>query len=199
MIAREMTKKRQTIQPQIKEFRLGELRPARYNPRVISDEALAGLAASIKKFGCVEPIIVNTRDGKNTIIGGNQRFKVLSAAGIEKCICIIVDLNSADEKILNLTLNNPEIQGEFIKELGEYIDTIQREMPAGGDFLNLKIKQLREEIGDGPGCVFSQEELKLFKKTHVLLSFPPHLFAQIADHLEAIIKIEGIEYEQSSN
>jgi len=65
------------IEPTVARFKLKELRPAEYNPRVISDEALAGLTASIKKFGYIEPIIVNVRANTNTIIGGHQRFRIL--------------------------------------------------------------------------------------------------------------------------
>ncbi|HIJ70677.1 MAG TPA: ParB N-terminal domain-containing protein [Planctomycetes bacterium] len=61
--------------PQIKTMRLVDMKPAEYNPREIDDEALAGLTASMKKFGCVEPIIVNVRGGANTIVGGHQRFR----------------------------------------------------------------------------------------------------------------------------
>ena len=132
--------------PEIKRFRLEQLRPAPYNPREISDDALEGLAASLKKFGCVEPIVVNIRNGKNIIVGGNQRFKVLSAAGVKECICVAVDLSEADEKTLNLTLNNPEIQGQFIAELESYIEQLRSEI-SNSDFVNLRIAELSQQIG----------------------------------------------------
>ena len=132
--------------PEIRKFRLEQRQPAEYNPREISDDALAGLSASLKKFGCVEPIVVNTRGGKNTIVGGNQRFKVLSAAGVKECICVAVDLSETDEETLNLTLNNPKIQGEFIREIEEYLYKLQREIPRKS-FIDLRIADLQSEIG----------------------------------------------------
>jgi len=57
-------------QPGIKKFKLSQIKAAKYNPRVISTEALDGLTNSIKRFGCVEPIVVNIKGGANTIIGG---------------------------------------------------------------------------------------------------------------------------------
>ena len=45
----------------IKEFGLNQLNPADYNPRRISNEAMEGLKKSLDRFGCVEPIVVNTR------------------------------------------------------------------------------------------------------------------------------------------
>ena len=137
------------VDPKIRKFKLSQLKPAKYNPRVISDEAFAGLAASIKKFGCVEPIVVNVRSKKNTIIGGHQRYRALLKLhrANYNCFCVTVDLSKSDEKLLNLTLNNLHVQGRFIKELGEYIDTLRAELPDDNCFLDLRIKELRDECG----------------------------------------------------
>jgi DNA modification methylase len=133
--------------PEVRTFKLSDIHEAPYNPRVISEEALEGLAFSIQKFGCVEPIIVNVRDGRNIIIGGHQRRKVLAAGGVKECLCVVVDLNEKQEKVLNLSLNNTEIQGRFIELIGEYIDNLSGDV---GDklLLDLKINLLRGEIED---------------------------------------------------
>ena len=44
---------------QIKSMRLQDLKPAGYNPRTISEEAMKGLAHSLDRFGLVQPIIFN--------------------------------------------------------------------------------------------------------------------------------------------
>ncbi len=141
--------KKREIRPEIKQFRLGELQPAEYNPRVISDEALAGLAASIQKFGCVEPIIVNVKTKKNIIVGGHQRYRVLADMHGEKykCWCVTVRLNVKDEKLLNLTLNNRHCQGRFINALGEYIDKLRSELSNDKDYLALQLDALHSEVG----------------------------------------------------
>ncbi len=104
------------------------------------------MSESIKRFGYIEPIIVNVRGNKNIIVGGNQRFSVLQAAGVKEATYITVDLNKADEKVLNLTLNNPKIQGQFFKEIESHISEIQKHMPKA-DFIGLKIADLQSEIG----------------------------------------------------
>ena len=108
---------RNPMQPKIQTFKLSQIKPAEYNPRIISDDAMAGLTASIKRFGYIEPMVINTYRNKNTIVGGNQRYRILLGLYGEdhKCICITVKLNPVEEKTLNLTLNNPHIQGQFIK------------------------------------------------------------------------------------
>jgi ParB-like chromosome segregation protein Spo0J len=52
---------------------------------------MEGLAYSIQRFGCVEPIIVNVREGRNRIVGGHQRHKALTAAGVAEAMCVTVD------------------------------------------------------------------------------------------------------------
>lgn len=135
------------MEPRIKKIKLSLLKPAKYNPRMISEEALSGLTASVKKFGCVEPIVVNARGGANTVIGGHQRLKVLQGmySKNHECFCVMVDLNRTDEKALNLSLNNPKIQGEFIDSLVRHIEQLRAEL-SEEDYINLRIEELRDEL-----------------------------------------------------
>lgn len=135
--------------PGVKMFSLDQLKPAGYNPREIDAEAMEGLTNSLSRFGCVEPIVVNTRGRKNVIVGGNQRFKALQGLGVTECLCVTVDCSKIDEKLLNLTLNNPQIQGQFAKKIVEYIEQLRKELPDDNDFLNLRIAELQMELGPG--------------------------------------------------
>ena len=67
------------MHPQSKRMRLADLTPAEYNPRTISAEAMAGLSASMERFGLVQPIIWNRRTER--VVGGHQRLKVLEGLG----------------------------------------------------------------------------------------------------------------------
>jgi len=131
--------------PEVRTFALSAIHEAAYNPRVMTDAALEGLAYSMQRFGCVEPIIVNVRDGRNVIIGGHQRAKVLRGAGVEECLCVVVDLDDTGERVLNLSLNNPEIQGRFIEDIGAYIENLSESVD-DQLLLDLKINLLRGEI-----------------------------------------------------
>jgi ParB-like nuclease domain len=75
----------------------------------MSPDTMAGLTASLKRFGVVEPIIWNQRSGY--VVGGHQRLTVLQTEGAEKAQVIVVDLPDKDEKELNIALNN--LQGEW--------------------------------------------------------------------------------------
>ncbi|HSW65477.1 MAG TPA: ParB N-terminal domain-containing protein [Dissulfurispiraceae bacterium] len=111
----------------IERKKLSELKPAEYNPRTISDAALAGLKHSIERFGLVEPIIWNKRTGH--VCGGHQRLKVLLNHGETETDVVVVDLPAIEEKALNLTLNNPAIQGVFTEGVTIILDELQAIIP----------------------------------------------------------------------
>jgi ParB-like chromosome segregation protein Spo0J len=83
--------------------KIAELKPAPYNPRQSTAKQEAQLKASLSKFGLVEPIIYNKQTG--FIVGGHFRIRELKKLGYEEVECVIVDLNEADEKELNIRLN----------------------------------------------------------------------------------------------
>jgi len=92
---------------------LRQLRPWAQNPRRISDDARAGLRASIERFGLVEPVVVNRAGKKIEVVSGHQRLGLLLEAGVKKARCVILELPAAEAKALALSLNNRAIQGEF--------------------------------------------------------------------------------------
>ena len=149
------TKKLIPAVPEVREFRLCDIVPAAYNPRRISDSAMEGLSHSLAKFGCVEPIIVNTRGDKNIIVGGHQRHAALKKlhGPDTKFPCIVVDLDKEDEEMLNLTLNNPHIQGQFIKGLDKYLKQVRESLTDAQPFLDLQIDKLTKELVTPKGKV----------------------------------------------
>lgn len=110
-----------------KTVHIDKLIPADYNPRKISPHALKGLQKSIEKFGLVEPIVINKRTGN--MVAGHQRLKVLRKKKIQKCHVAVIDIDLAEEKALNISLNNPHITGEFTEGLGDILTDIGVELP----------------------------------------------------------------------
>jgi ParB-like chromosome segregation protein Spo0J len=107
-----------------KKMPVSKLRPAAYNPRVElqeSDPEFQALLRSYDEFGDVEAIVWNKRT--DTVVGGHQRLKLYELKGVTETDVVVVDLNEADEKILNIALNkisgrwDPDKLGECLKEL----------------------------------------------------------------------------------
>ena len=87
----------------IEKKQIADLIPAPYNPRQSTAKQEKHLKDSLMKFGLVEPIIFNKQTGY--IVGGHFRVRELKKLGIKEIECVIVDLNEADEKELNIRLN----------------------------------------------------------------------------------------------
>ena len=79
-----------------------DLKPATYNPRQISTKQYNDLKASVKKFGLVDPIIVNK---DMTVIGGHQRLKICKELKHIEIDCVVLDLSKEEERELNIRLN----------------------------------------------------------------------------------------------
>lgn len=91
----------------IVQVNISELKEATYNPRKWSESAIAGLTASIKQFGLVDPILVNSAESrKNVVIGGHFRLKVAKDLGYKEVPVVFINIpDQAKEKELNLRLN----------------------------------------------------------------------------------------------
>lgn len=111
---------------QMERKKLSEMQPADYNPREIREEALAGLQGSIARFGMLVPIVWNKRSGR--IVGGHQRFKVLTSQGVEETDVVVVDLEDNEEVALNITLNNPATRGMFTKSVVGLLEQAEKGM-----------------------------------------------------------------------
>ena len=90
-----------------------ELHAAVYNPRRWGESSVEQLTESIKRFGLVDPIIVNNaKNRQNIVIGGHFRLKVAKDLGITEIPVVYVNIpDEAKEKELNLRLNRN--QGEW--------------------------------------------------------------------------------------
>ena len=116
------------------ELKRSQIKPASYNPRTISEEGRKALKKSIKLYGVVGGIVVNKSTGY-TIVGGHQKVSVLDELNKynedtqENDYTLRVELIEVDEKRekqLNITLNNPNVGGQWdydaLRELVPDID-----------------------------------------------------------------------------
>lgn len=99
----------------IQHINITELKPALYNPRRWSDDQTAHLTESIKRFGLVDPLIVNgAGERKNIVIGGHFRLKIAKDLGLKEMPVVYVDIpDEAKERELNLRLNRNTGEWDF--------------------------------------------------------------------------------------
>lgn len=101
----------------IVEVKRSEIHPADYNPRKIDEQGKRMLKRSMKQFGVVGGIIVNSQTG-NTIVGGHQKVAILDEMYKypDNDYSLRVEMISVDrktEKTLNIALNNGNISGTW--------------------------------------------------------------------------------------
>jgi len=135
---------------EIRTMDLAKLKPAKYNPRIElqpDDDTYKRIKASITKFGVVDPLVVNKRNGLYTIVGGHQRYNILKELGYKEIQCVLVDLDEVDEIELNLSLNKNTgfWDNEKLKDLFTNIDFDEAEQYITG-FSNEEIENLKMDF-----------------------------------------------------
>ena len=86
----------------ITKVKISDLKQAEYNPRRLTTKQYSDLKASLDKFGCTIPIVINS---DKTIIGGHQRVRIMRELGAEFVPAVRVNLSKEDERELNIRLN----------------------------------------------------------------------------------------------
>ncbi len=90
----------QTPASGLREIPLDEIAPNHRQPRTeFDDEALEGLAASIKAVGVLQPVVVRQRaDGGFELIVGERRWRAARRAGLEKIPAVVREAD--DQELL---------------------------------------------------------------------------------------------------
>lgn len=175
-----------------------DLIPYEFNPRSISDDKRDILVKSLEKFNLVEiPVL----DFDDTIIAGHQRTKVLLQLGKGNMEIDVRYPNRklTDEELKEYNLRSNITLGEFDfdKIVADFDDINLAEI----GLLSQDLDSMKDMITETTQKELKPEkkELKAFKKTHVLLSFPPDKILEVEEVLGKLIEKDYIEYEQSSN
>ena len=97
---------------------IGHVRPNPNQPRKYFDEeALSGLAESIKSQGIIQPLTVEEiAPGEFSIIAGGRRYRAAKIAGLEKIPAIVVNINEIQRIQMSLIEN---IQRENLNAIEE--------------------------------------------------------------------------------
>jgi len=150
-------------------LKIGELKAADYNPRKWTESAIENLKESIKRFGMVDPLIINKAPNrKNVVIGGHFRLKIAKDLGFKSVPVIYVNIPEIEkEKELNLRLNKntgewdfkllAEFDESFLSDIGFSsedldevfdIDPTPEEFDLEKELRKLKIYQIKFKKGD---------------------------------------------------
>lgn len=195
-----------------------QIRGAEYNPRIISEDARKRLRKMLAKHGLVQPLVWNKRTGN--LVSGHQRLSALDSLERTQDYALqvaVVDVDEREERVLNVQLNNPSMQGEWdLDKLTEMADAAAIS-PAEFGFSDGDIAvlfgddgRLDELMGDVPEVTEAKDTLREIKE-HRAESMAKMQEAQGADYYftvvceteaqkKAILKALGIpEWESFAN
>lgn len=174
------------------------------NPRVWTEKSTTDLTESLKRFGVVDPLVI---DQNNVTLGGNFRASVLKKLGYKTVPCVrvhIEDEAKARELALRLNKNLGEWSWELLAEFDESLlagvgfdseeldrifdldDVIPEEFNLKDELAKLDIKQITVQKGDiyqigdcRIGCgdsTLQSDILKLMagEKADMVLTDPPY-------------------------
>ncbi len=150
---------------------VNDLQASDYNPRKWDKEAENQLKESIRKYGIVDPLLVNSaEERKNIVIGGHFRLSVIKELGIENVPVVYINIPDIEkEKELNIRLNKntgefdwdilKTFDETFLSDIGfssEDLDSIFELEPTPEEFdLNNELKKLKiDQINVKEGDVY---------------------------------------------
>lgn len=114
---------------------INKIEPNRLQPRKQFEEgALEELAASIKEFGVIQPIIVKEKDDYYELVAGERRWRASKIAGIRKIPAVVKKYDEKDIFAIALIENlqredlNPMEEAAGYKKLAEDLSLNQEEI-----------------------------------------------------------------------
>jgi len=117
----------------VQNLKIREIEPNRDQPRRIFDEeALDELAASIERYGVIQPIIVAKKEDYYQIVAGERRWRASKKAGLTEIPAIIRENDERKNKEIALIENlqredlNPIEKARGIKKLMEDYELTQQ-------------------------------------------------------------------------
>lgn len=147
-------------QPELLHLPVETIHPNPRQPRRrFEPEAAAGLAASIRLQGVLQPIVVRRRvEGGFELVAGERRWRAAKAAGLPTLPAVVKDVGDRDSLLLGLVENVAREQlspveearayaslvDEFELSLGEVAERVGRSKPAVSN--RLRLLDLPEDV-----------------------------------------------------
>jgi ParB family chromosome partitioning protein len=107
---------------------ISHIEPNKAQPRKhFDEEELAGLAASIRTYGIIQPILVKaTGYNKYQIIAGERRWRAARIAELGEVPVVIRDFDESDEPVVALIENLQRVDLNAIEEAEGYRDLMEQ-------------------------------------------------------------------------
>ena len=107
-------------------LRVGEIAPNPFQPRkMFQDEALRDLAASIREFGVIQPLLVRKTKDAYELIAGERRLRASKLAGLEEVPAVVRELSDQEMAELAMIENLQREDLHFLEEAEGFYKLLQ--------------------------------------------------------------------------
>lgn len=113
--------------------------------RTFNEDSLNELSESIKRYGVIQPIIVNKKENYYEIIAGERRWRAAKKAGLEEIPCIVREDSERKNKEIALIENIQREDLNSVEKAKGYKELI--------DMYNLTQNEIAEVIGISQSAV----------------------------------------------
>ena len=140
-------------QPELLHLPVETIHPNPRQPRRrFEPEAAAGLAASIRHQGILQPIVVRRRrDGGFELVAGERRWRAARAAGLSTLPALVRDVEDRDSLLLGLVENVAREQLSPVEEARAYASLV--------DEFELSLGDVAERVGRSKSAVSNRLRL----------------------------------------
>lgn len=120
--------------------------PNPYQPRQhFDDSSLTELAASIKKYGILQPITVRPVENQFELIMGERRYRASQLLELKHIPAIVLEVSNEDSAVVALIENLQRVDLSFIEEAESYKKLIE--------FHGITQNELSERIGKSQSTI----------------------------------------------
>jgi len=162
------------------------------NPRTIKSNKLEQMKRSIREdpeMLELRELLVYPHGDRFVVVGGNMRLRALRELKHPEAPCKIIPTDTDPRKLRAFALKDNV-------QVGDWDDySLQNDW----DFTDLEGAGLDIMHSDLNNELVEQEAIRPYRKTHILLSFPPDRLIDIADLIDKLRAFDFIEIEQASN
>jgi ParB family chromosome partitioning protein len=140
-------------QPELLHLPVESIHPNPRQPRRrFEPEAAAGLAASVRHEGILQPVVVRRRpEGGYELVAGERRWRAARSAGIPTLPALVRDVGDRDSLLLGLVENVAREQLSPVEEARAYASLV--------DEFELTLGELAERVGRSKSSVSNRLRL----------------------------------------
>lgn len=142
----------------IQEIPIELLHEAPWNSNEMDAFTASRLKASLNRYGQVQNLVVRPREyGGFEVLAGNQRLPLLREQGADRAMCVVVEIDEANAKLLAQVLNrvhgddNPGLRAQVFREMLEELsqETVLTLLPETVSSLQQLVSLGHDDIAEG--------------------------------------------------